>query len=152
MPDRPIESYPKENASRNKYSHSHHSSSTHHGKINGHHYSHTLHSSSQSAVTGGTSPLQCIPSESLTHITTFLNPSSLLALARTNKYLHDHVNQENTWRRAFVYQFLGISPEADLADSPSGDGIGNGKARLGMLRRQESSWKREFIVRYNLSR
>lgn len=85
--------------------------------------------------------LLAFPTESLTHITCFLDPPSLLALSRTNKYLNKHVEDDNTWHRAFVYQFLGILPEGDLQNG-----------RTLMLRRCENSWKKEFIIRYNLRR
>ena len=70
-------------------------------------------------------------------------------LARINKRLHEHVEDENTWRRAYVYQFLRISPEGDIYESPSPTGV-PGKALL--LRREETSWKREFVRRWNLKR
>ena len=90
-----------------------------------------------------------LPTESLTHITSFLDPGSLIALSRCNKRLHDHVEDENTWRRAFVYQFLGIPPEGDIYESCSPDSIPDKSL---MLRREESSWKREFVCRWNLRR
>jgi hypothetical protein len=90
---------------------------------------------------GHSSILLAFPSESLTHITCFLNPPSLLALGRTNRYLNNHVNDDNTWHRAFVCQFLGIGPEGDLRNT-----------KTLMLRRCENSWSKEFIVRYNLRR
>jgi hypothetical protein len=82
-----------------------------------------------------------IPSESLTHITSYLDPPSLLALARVSNLLYHHVKDDNTWHRAFLWQFLGIGPESDLHN-----------ARSIMLRRSERSWRNEFIVRYNLRR
>ncbi|CDO69933.1 hypothetical protein BN946_scf184836.g7 [Trametes cinnabarina] len=85
-----------------------------------------------------------MPSESLTHITSFLDPPDLLALARTCKQLHAHVADDNTWRRAYVYQYLGITPESDLRDD-AGD-------KTLMLRRKETSWRKEFVMRYNLRR
>ena len=51
------------------------------------------------------------------------------------------MKDDNTWRRAFFYQFLDIGPENDLDDN---------KALL--LRRTEGSWRNEFIVRYKLKR
>lgn len=90
---------------------------------------------------GRLSILLAFPSESLTHITCFLDPPSLLSLARTNKHLNQHVGDDNTWHRAFVYQFLGIAPEGDLHN-----------ANTLMLRRGESSWRKEFVFRYNLRR
>lgn len=82
-----------------------------------------------------------IPSESLTHITSSLNPPSLLALSKVNSILYHHVKDDNTWHRAFVYQFLGIGPEHDLNDDKSL-----------LLRPAERSWRTEFISRYNLRR
>ncbi|TFK47122.1 hypothetical protein OE88DRAFT_1666411 [Heliocybe sulcata] len=82
-----------------------------------------------------------VPSETLTHVTSFLDPNSLFALAGTNKRLYDHVKDDNTWHRAFLCQFLGIGPENDPHD-------GNSL----MLRRAETSWRREFVSRYNLRR
>ncbi|KAK0453427.1 WD40-repeat-containing domain protein [Armillaria borealis] len=82
-----------------------------------------------------------IPSENLTHITAYLDPHSLLSLSRVNTQLYAHVKEEHTWRTAFALNFLGISPEGDLSDF---------KGRL--LRRSEPSWRREYIVRYNLRR
>ncbi|KAK0191154.1 WD40-repeat-containing domain protein [Armillaria mellea] len=82
-----------------------------------------------------------IPSENLTHITAYLDPHSLLSLSRVNTQLHAHVKEEHTWRTAFALNFLGIGPEGDLSDF---------KGRL--LRRSEPSWRREYIVRYNLRR
>ena len=99
------------------------------------------HSNNYRNQHGHFSILLAFPSESLTHITCFLNPPSLLALGRTNRYLNEHVADDNTWHRAFVYQFLDIAPEGDLR-----------KVKTLMLRRCESSWRKEFIVRYNLRR
>jgi hypothetical protein len=82
-----------------------------------------------------------VPSETLTAITSYLDPPSLFALAVVNIYLNGHVKDDNTWRRAFFYQFLGIGPENDLDDN---------KALL--LRHTEGSWRNEFIVRYKLKR
>ncbi|KDQ52368.1 hypothetical protein JAAARDRAFT_40252 [Jaapia argillacea MUCL 33604] len=91
----------------------------------------------------GFSILLELPSESLTHITSFLDPLSLIQLSKSNQYLHEHVKDDNTWHRAFLAQFLNVGPESELKRE-SGRGI--------MLRRTESTWKKEFIVRYNLRR
>ncbi|KAI0819821.1 hypothetical protein BC628DRAFT_1400778 [Trametes gibbosa] len=88
--------------------------------------------------------LLSIPSESLTHVTSFLGPPDLLALARMCRQLHAHVADDNTWRRAYVYQYFGITPESDLHNDSN--------TRTLMLRREETSWKKEFILRYNLRR
>ena len=82
-----------------------------------------------------------VPSETLTAITSYLDPPSLLALAVVNIYLNGHVKDDNTWRRAFFYQFLGIGPENDLDDNKSI-----------LLKRTEGSWRNEFTVRYKLKR
>lgn len=87
------------------------------------------------------SVLLALPSESLTHVTSFLDPHSLLALAQVNKHLHEHVKDENTWHRAFVFQFLGVGAEGDT----------NGTESL-MVRRMESTWRKEYIIRWNLRR
>lgn len=89
---------------------------------------------------GRFSILLALPVESLTHITCFLDPPSLCTLAKINKHLNAHVENDNTWHRAFVYQFFGIAPEGDY------------NAKMLLLRRSESSWRKEFVVRYNLRR
>ena len=90
-----------------------------------------------------------LPAESLTHITAYLDPTALFILSLVNRRLHEHVEDDNTWRRAYVYQFLGISPEGDIRDGGSPDGA---PTKALMLRREESSWKREFVARWNLRR
>ncbi|KAG1773386.1 hypothetical protein EV702DRAFT_577364 [Suillus placidus] len=80
-----------------------------------------------------------IPAESLTHITSFLSPPSLLALSRTNRRFNEHINDDNTWYRAFINQFLGIGPENDLENE-----------RILLLRKSERTWRKEFIMRHNL--
>jgi WD40 repeat protein len=83
-----------------------------------------------------------LPSETLTGVTSYLDPPSLLSLGRVNSHLHEHVNNDNTWRQAFVCQFLDIGPEGDVHDN----------IKCLMLRRSERSWKNELIVRYKLRR
>uniref|UniRef100_A0A0W0GEB1 F-box domain-containing protein n=1 Tax=Moniliophthora roreri TaxID=221103 RepID=A0A0W0GEB1_MONRR len=85
--------------------------------------------------------LNRIPAENLTHITAYLDPRSLFALSGVNKFLHEHVKDDHTWRRAFLLNFLGLKPESDL-DASSGL----------LLRRFESSWMKEYVVRYNIRR
>ncbi|KAG2137475.1 hypothetical protein DEU56DRAFT_887211 [Suillus clintonianus] len=82
-----------------------------------------------------------LPAESLTHITSFLSPPSLLALSRTNRRLNEHINDDNTWYRAFINQFVGIGPENDLENE-----------RILLLRKSERTWRREFIMRHYLRR
>ena len=55
-------------------------------------------------------------SSRLTAITSYLDPLSLSALAVVDIYLNGHVKDDNTWRRAFFYQFLGVGNENDLDD------------------------------------
>lgn len=85
-------------------------------------------------------PLLAMPSESLTHITAFLDSASLFALGRTNRVLHDHITDDNTWHSAFACQFLGERPERP---DPQ---------RSILLRRCEDAWKREFVSRCNFIR
>lgn len=82
-----------------------------------------------------------IPVESLIHITSFLSPPSLLALSRTNRRLYEHVKDDNTWYRAFINQFLYIGPENDFKYE-----------KILLLRKSESTWRKEFIMRHNLRR
>ncbi|KAI0753660.1 hypothetical protein C8Q74DRAFT_329085 [Fomes fomentarius] len=133
MPSRPIEAHSKKE-NRHKQARPHLLNARQHGNLHG-----------LAHIASGTADvLLSIPSESLTHVTSFLDPPDLLSLARTCKSLHAHVADDNTWRRAYVYQYLGVTPESDLRDD-AGD-------RTLMLRREESSWKREFVLRYNLKR
>ncbi|GLB44562.1 putative ubiquitin-interacting motif containing protein [Lyophyllum shimeji] len=83
-----------------------------------------------------------IPSETLTGITSYLDPPSMLALARVHGRLNAHIKNDNTWHRAFVCQFLNIGPESDIDDD----------VKSLMLRRSENSWRNEFITRYRLRR
>ena len=89
----------------------------------------------------GPGPLLAIPSESLTHITSYLDAKSLFILGLTNRSLHEHVTDDNTWRAAFLLQFLGKRPESTDVE---------GSAPL--LRRTEDTWKKEFVFRQNLLR
>jgi F-box-like len=81
-----------------------------------------------------------IPGESLTHITTYVDdPSSLFALSRVNRRLRDHIADDNTWYRVFAFHFLGIGPESDPQE----------EQEL-VLRRTESTWKKEFVSRFRI--
>ena len=94
-------------------------------------------SSNSSSLQERRTPLLDVPGESLTHITSYLDVPALLILSRVNKSLHEHVENDSTWCRAFLYQFLGVSPESDL----------QGVQSL-VLRRTESTWKRELVHRH----
>ena len=94
----------------------------------------------------GEKSLLGIPAESLTHITSFLDPISLLSLALTNKQLHEHISDDSTWHRAYAYQFLGILPEGDLRHRE-----GSNEPAF-MLRRAEGTWRKEFLARWNMRR
>lgn len=106
---------------------------------------HIAHSDSHNSTQHGSSSLPCfllhLPAESLTHITAYLDPQALFNLGRTNKKFLDHIKDDNTWHRAFLCQFLGVVPEADLVDQS-----------ILVLRRSEPSWKREFVLHYRLRR
>lgn len=81
--------------------------------------------------------LMSLPGESLTHITTYVDdPPSLFALSRVNRRLRDHIADDNTWYRVFAFHFLGIGPESDPQE----------EQKL-LLRRTESTWKKEFVQR-----
>ncbi|KAH8986593.1 hypothetical protein EDB92DRAFT_1949077 [Lactarius akahatsu] len=62
------------------------------------------------------SPFLLLPSETLTHITSFLDLSSLLFFSQTCLKFYEHICDDNTWHRAFVCQFFGIPPESALND------------------------------------
>jgi F-box-like len=83
------------------------------------------------------SHLLLLPSESLTHITSFLDPKSLISLQRTSRKLYQHVQDDNTWRRAFLCQFLGVSPENDV-----------NQVKALTFRLTEKTWRREFLRRH----
>ena len=82
-------------------------------------------------------PLLDVPGESLTHITAYLDVPALLNLSRVNKSLYGHVNNDSTWCQALLCQFLGVSPESDLQGTQSL-----------VLRRTESTWKKELVYRH----
>ncbi|THH18239.1 hypothetical protein EW146_g2713 [Bondarzewia mesenterica] len=124
MHNRPFGTSPKENHSRHKYSQPRRYHSNQHGTVD------------HSALS-----LLSLPSESLTHITSFLDSDSLLSLGRVNKRLYEHIKDDNTWHRAFVCQFLGIEPESDLDN-----------VKCLTLRKSEATWKREFISRCHVNR
>ena len=81
-------------------------------------------------------PLLDVPGETLTHITSYLDVPALLNLSRVNSSLHEHLN-DSTWYRALLCQFLGVSPESNL----------QGIQGL-VLRRTESTWKKELLYRH----
>ncbi|KAF7376465.1 hypothetical protein MSAN_00062100 [Mycena sanguinolenta] len=88
--------------------------------------------------------LLLLPDETLTHITSNLDPKTLLSLAQVNSRLSDHIRDDHTWHRAFVYQLLGISPETDLHDAQRRD--------LLLRRAHLGSWRQEFIRYFALRR
>ncbi|KIY74186.1 WD40 repeat-like protein [Cylindrobasidium torrendii FP15055 ss-10] len=83
--------------------------------------------------------LLALPAENLTHITAYLDPLSLHALSLVCLAFNAHVKEEHTWRTAFFVNFLGIAPESDKREG-----------RSLLLRRFESTWKQEYIARWNL--
>jgi hypothetical protein len=101
--------------------------------------------SDQPSDSAPTPILLAFPSESLTHITSFLDPPSLLALSRVSRELYEHIKNDTVWYRAFLCQFLDIGPESDLHDD-------NVKSKSLVMRRHETTWRNEFITRFNLRR
>jgi hypothetical protein len=95
----------------------------------------------QPTLQHGQPHLILIPVESLAHITSFLDPPGLVALSAVNKYLREHVQDDNTWQKAFFCQLLSIAPESNPL-----------KTSTLLLRRTETTWKNEFITRYKLKR
>ena len=118
MPKRPIESYRKVPSYQHK--------SLHIAPYNHHQH-------------GSPSLLLGLPQESLTHVTSYLPPPSLLALARTCRYLCGHIDDDNTWLRALLNQHLGINPEHELENES-----------ILLLKRTENTWRREFILRHDI--
>ncbi|KAF9028418.1 hypothetical protein BDZ89DRAFT_1160276 [Hymenopellis radicata] len=104
----------------------------------------SLQKSSASAIHPCNHGLDTLPSENLTHITSHLDPFDLYAFARVCSAFNAHVADEHTWRSAFLLNFFGIDsiePESDKRTLKSL-----------LLRRSESTWKKEYVVRYNLRR
>ena len=130
MPSRPLETHPRRE-NRHKAACPRAAKSRQHGTAPDHPHA-------------PTDVLLSIPIESLTHVTCFLSPPDLLALARTCHQLNAHVADDNTWLRAYVYHYLGIAPESDLHSDAA--------FKTAILRREESSWRKEFIQRYRLLR
>jgi hypothetical protein len=87
-------------------------------------------------------PFLSIPKESITHVTSYLDPQSLLLLGQVNWSLYDHIKDDHTWRRAFAANCLGIAPDKDLETE---------QTTALLFRRTESSWRKEYIVHYVLS-
>ena len=94
------------------------------------------HVFTSTAQHGDSSPLHSLPSETLTHITSFLDPPSLRSLSLSCRKFQEHVNEDNTWHRAFFYQFFGLSPVDTL------DGF-----RPLTFRSTAKTWRLEFIRR-----
>ncbi|KDQ12153.1 hypothetical protein BOTBODRAFT_146867 [Botryobasidium botryosum FD-172 SS1] len=84
--------------------------------------------------------ITCMPSEIITHFTSFLSPHDLLALSLVSKSFRDHVRREDTWKAAFYLNFLAIGPE----ESEHGRAL--------QLRRTEDTWCKEYVFRHNLAR
>lgn len=105
---------------------------------------HAFHRDARSAehsnVDVGRSFLLELPDESLGHIITYVDtPPSLVSLSQVNQRLRNYVADDCTWYRSFAYHYWGIGPE----ESPPRE------CEI-MLRRSESTWKKEFIKRYDL--
>lgn len=83
--------------------------------------------------------LHALPFETLTNVTAWLDPPSLLALGLVDKYLKRYVDNDSTWQTAFLAHFFDVDPEEWSINR-----------RMVLLRRAESSWKREYISRYKL--
>lgn len=82
-----------------------------------------------------------LPTENITHITSYLDPETLLALATVSSAFHLHIQDDHTWHMAFVRNFLDVDP---LVNLPTVNSI--------LLRRTEPTWRKEYIYRYRIRR
>ncbi|KAF7321886.1 hypothetical protein MKEN_00710800 [Mycena kentingensis (nom. inval.)] len=101
----------------------------------------TNSNNASSTVSQHGSLLLRIPPENLAHITSNLEPRSLLSLAKVCVSLNRHVNDEHTWHLAFLQHYFAIGIEADLYG-----------AKYLLLRRFAGTWRQEFILYYSLLR
>jgi WD40 repeat protein len=106
---------------------------------------HPTHHGKHQSSSADSSLLLGLPSESITHVTSYLDPPALFTLSQTCQAFYRHINDDNTWRRAFFCQFLHTSPEDMIQD----DFVHTNSL---MLRRSEGSWQKEFVCRWNLRR
>lgn len=81
--------------------------------------------------------LERFPYETLVHITSYLPPPALANLSAANSWLKDFLNDDVVWKLALFVNILGIRPEHEK-ESP----------RAFLLRRTESTWKTEYIERF----
>lgn len=84
-----------------------------------------------------------LPNETLTHISAYLDPPALLALAQSHRVLNDHLKNDHTWYRAFLRAFLDVGPDSDIDEEST---------KTAILRRSESTWRKEYSLRYILTR
>ncbi|KIM29195.1 hypothetical protein M408DRAFT_68296 [Serendipita vermifera MAFF 305830] len=83
------------------------------------------------------SVLERFPYETLTHITSYLQPPALASLSAVSSWFKEYLSDDVVWKLALFANILGIHPEHQKHSS-----------RAFLLRRTESTWKLEYIVRF----
>jgi hypothetical protein len=78
-----------------------------------------------------------MPYETLSHVTSYLDPPALANLSGVSSYFKEYLSDDVVWKLALFANLLDIRPEREK-DSP----------RAFLLRRIESTWKAEYIERF----
>ncbi|KAG8760192.1 hypothetical protein FRC14_003746 [Serendipita sp. 396] len=89
-------------------------------------------------MSSGRSILHRFATEILCHVTSYLDPRSLGTLSCVDQYLRSFMADDVVWKLAFYSGFLGIPPGQEQTSR-----------RIFLLRRSETSYKNEYIGRYN---
>jgi hypothetical protein len=102
----------------------------------------SLHGDNNSTLVRGDgrqSILHRFPYETLCHITSYLDPGSLLQLSDVDKYFKEYTSHDVVWKLALFANVLDIRPEYETKST-----------RAFLLRRIEKTWKQEYIKRYEI--
>ncbi|PVF96794.1 hypothetical protein CPB86DRAFT_708269 [Serendipita vermifera] len=81
--------------------------------------------------------LHSFPYETLCHITSYLDPQSLVQLSMVDKYFKEYASNDLVWKLALFTNVLDIRPEYETKST-----------RAFLLRRLEKTWKLEYIKRH----
>lgn len=81
--------------------------------------------------------LERMPYETLSHVTSYLDPPALANLSGVSSYFKEYLADDVVWKLALFANVLDIRPEREK-DS----------ARAFLLRRIEFTWKAEYIQRF----
>ncbi|KZF23105.1 hypothetical protein L228DRAFT_104560 [Xylona heveae TC161] len=105
------------------------------------------------------SPLAEFPNEVLTHVLSYLPPSSLSAVALVSRRFRDLVTTPHSWRVAFSRFFPGLDAfqllgSSIFSDNDSDDGIDELRSEKRVFTRLSAlaSWRSEYILRTRLLR